>query len=566
NHEPAPKGKKRPPSAPSEEKTDESTEKKLLGVPHIFDEGHHLFDAADSAFSISLTLDDAAQMRRWLIGGVGQNPLNSGFTNGLRSQGLMARLDQALAGAGGGTGAGGSGGGSLGAGGQSASESQAVKIITEAAYELPADHWAERMIAGRASGLLESLFRVIRQQILATSASRNQEEYPLECEKLPLWDGLAGLAADNAENMRQLYAALSKLRTLLLARLEGDGEKMSPNSRAALQSLADSLQNKAILPIGTWYKLLEQMAEPPPPNCVDWLELTRYRRLERNIGIYRHFIDPTRPLAAAWRQSVPGLVITSATLTEATTDTPENDWLRAEQRCGTAHFTSPSFRARVASPFDYAAQTKILILTNVGRHNMGERAAAYRDLFLAAGGGGLGLFTAIDSLREIHQRLQAPLAEAEIMLLAQHIDPMNRATLIDIFRAEENSCLLGTDAIRDGVDVPGRSLRLLIFDRVPWPRPTILHRARRSHYGGHAYDESLARLKLKQAFGRLIRRQSDRGVFVMMDRQTPTRLLSAFPSEVLVERVSLSEAIATTREFVGGGGQVRPPLPAGRSE
>jgi len=52
----------------------------------------------------------------------------------------------------------------------------------------------------------------------------------------------------------------------------------------------------------------------------------------------------------------------------------------------------------------------------------------------------------------------------------------------NIFRGEEQACLLGTDAVRDGVDVPGRSLRLIVFDRVPWPRPDILHRARREAF------------------------------------------------------------------------------------
>ena len=563
-------------SAEKSEKGEKSDEKKLLGVPHIFDEGHHIFDAADSAFSLSLTLDDAAQMRRWLIGGAGQSQQHNRMTNSLRSQGLLTRLDQALFHSG-------------QRRGHSPQENRAITELTEAAYELPQEGWAERMLAQQASGLLESLFRMIRQQILHTSPSRQQEDYPLECEKLPLWDGLAGLAVDNAEMMRRLLKSLTILRGLLLARLEGDGEELSPQSRAALQSLAESMQNRAIIPLGHWQNLLQSLPHAPPPNSVDWFELTRYRRLERNIGIYRHFIDPTRPLASAWQQALPGLVITSATLTESSEgaaspasgaslgdapDTnpsrpeanpepdsepdsepdPENGhelaWRRAEQRCGTAHFTVPSFRARVASPFNYPAQTKILIVTNVSRYNLDERAAAYRDLFRAAGGGGLGLFTAIDMLREVHRRLLAPLAESEITLLAQHIDPINRATLIDIFRAEENSCLLGTDAIRDGVDVPGRSLRLLIFDRVPWPRPTILHRARRNHYGGHDYDESLARLKLKQAFGRLIRRQSDRGVFILLDRQTPTRLLTAFPSDVVIERVFLSEAIAITRDYL----------------
>jgi ATP-dependent DNA helicase DinG len=130
---------------------------------------------------------------------------------------------------------------------------------------------------------------------------------------------------------------------------------------------------------------------------------------------------------------------------------------------------------------------------------------------------------------------------------------MDTATLIDIFRAEEDACLLGTDAVRDGVDVPGRSLRLIVFDRVPWPRPDILHKARRLAFGPRTYDDMITRLRLKQAFGRLVRRADDRGVFVLLDRQLPSRLLGAFPDGVEVARVGLAEAVAATRGFFANG-------------
>jgi ATP-dependent DNA helicase DinG len=114
---------------------------------------------------------------------------------------------------------------------------------------------------------------------------------------------------------------------------------------------------------------------------------------------------------------------------------------------------------------------------------------------------------------------------------------------------------LGTDAVRDGVDVPGRSLRLIVFDRVPWPRPDILHRARKEAWkkagaGANAYDDMLARLRLKQAYGRLIRRADDRGVFVMLDSRLPTRLLGAFPPGVSIERVGLAEAVTAVKAFL----------------
>ncbi len=108
--------------------------------------------------------------------------------------------------------------------------------------------------------------------------------------------------------------------------------------------------------------------------------------------------------------------------------------------------------------------------------------------------------------------------------------------------------------MRDGVDVPGRSLRLIVFDRVPWPRPDLLHRARRKAAGGpggvRGYDDMLTRLKLRQAFGRLVRRADDPGVFVLLDVALPTRLLGAFPEGVVAERVGLAEAVATVGDFL----------------
>jgi ATP-dependent DNA helicase DinG len=61
----------------------------------------------------------------------------------------------------------------------------------------------------------------------------------------------------------------------------------------------------------------------------------------------------------------------------------------------------------------------------------------------------------------------------------------------------------------------------------------------------------LTRLKLKQAYGRLIRRADDRGVFVMLDRALPTRLAGAFPDGVEVRRLGIRNAVAETRTFLG---------------
>jgi ATP-dependent DNA helicase DinG len=96
-----------------------------------------------------------------------------------------------------------------------------------------------------------------------------------------------------------------------------------------------------------------------------------------------------------------------------------------------------------------------------------------------------------------------------------------------------------------------------VMERVPWPRPTVLHAARRLANGGSAYDDRVVRAKLAQGFGRLIRRQGDKGLFVILSSAMPSRLLTAFPPEVTVSRLPLDAALARVRErlFGEGGGE-----------
>jgi ATP-dependent DNA helicase DinG len=135
------------------------------------------------------------------------------------------------------------------------------------------------------------------------------------------------------------------------------------------------------------------------------------------------------------------------------------------------------------------------------------------------------------------------LARAGLPLFAQHVDPIDTGTLVDIFRDDPKASLLGTDALRDGVDVPGHSLRCVVMEQVPWPKPSILHRARRAANGGADHDDRIIRARLAQAFGRLIRTKDDRGYFIVLSPAFPSRLLSAFPPGTPVKRVTLEQAL-----------------------
>ena len=294
-------------------------------------------------------------------------------------------------------------------------------------------------------------------------------------------------------------------------------------------------------------------------DFIDWAQLARRDGMDIDVGLHRHFLDPSLPFAKEVIQSAHGVTITSATLAEPArlddsldNKTPQNkiDWQSARSLSGAHHLNQPAMTSHHPSPFDYPKQALIFIVNDVARDRPAATASAMASLFKAAGGGGLGLFTAIQRLRAVHPELLDQLSQADLPLYAQHIDRMNLATLIQLFREDTKACLLGTDAVRDGVDVPGEALQIMVYDRVPWPRPDMLFKARSDWQGREQWTDRLTRAKLRQAFGRLIRRQNDKGVFVILDSRLPTRLTNAFPEGVEIERIGLAEAIAKTKLFL----------------
>ena len=516
---------------------------------YVLDEGHHVFDAADSAFAAVFSGIDGAELRRWLLGAEGGQS---------RARGLRRRLDELV-------------------GGRKELEAP-LDAALQAARALPAPGWSIRLsepapeLGGLEAGqenASEAVLRLVRHQVLARTPGAELQAVQhrraaLECDLHPLGPGLAEAAARLERALARIAEPLRTLATRLAERLDSEAEELEPATRARIEAAARVIKHRAADRLEAWQAMLADLAKPPPdpgqrPSHVTYLELDRREAGDRDAGIHRHWLDPTQPFAATLAASAHGLLITSATLRDGGEPEADVAWTAAEARVGTPHLPSPALRVSVVSPFDYARQTRAFVVTDVAA-DIPALSAAFRTLFVAAGGGALGLFTAISRLQAVHARIAPDLERAGIPLLAQHVDAMDNATLVDVFRTEIDSCLLGTDAMRDGVDVPGRALRLVVFERVPWPRPDILHRERRIHLSAgdpRGFDDAAARLKLRQGFGRLIRAAGDRGVFVLLDRRAPSRLLSALPPGVQTQRLGLADTAAQVRAFLLGS---EPPL------
>lgn len=501
----------------TDQTTDTPPERRLR---YVFDEGHHLFDAADSGFAALLSGREMAELRRWIRGPEGRART--------RMRGLEERLKDLIA--------------------DDEGAQHALEDAVQAAGALAGEGWMARVTGAAARGPGEIFLAESYRHVRARSDDRDSF-YTLEAEAHPMDEETLRAVQELSRALKRIADPLIRLSKLLRQAMDEKSATLEPYTRARLESAARGLDRRAKLILPAWIRMLESLETGEiSDDFTDWFEISREDGRDADVGFERHWIDPTVPLAAEILEPAHGALITSATLRDA--GGGELDWQSAEVRTGALHLPQPPRRASFGSPFHYEEQARIFIIKDVPRRDADALAAAMRELFLASGGGALGLFTAVRALKETEARIAQPLAEAGIPLYAQHIDRLDTGALVDLFRAEENACLLGTDALRDGVDVPGRSLRLAVFDKVPWPKPTILHKARRARFG-RTYDDLITRFRLKQAFGRLIRGPEDKGCFVILEGATPSRLLTAFPDTAPVKRCGLAEAIGDIRHFLG---------------
>ena len=493
----------------------------------VFDEGHHVFDAADSTFSAALTGQEAIELRRWIIG-----PERG--SRG-RRRGLAARLADVAS--------------------YDDAGGVAVEAAIEAAQGLPADNWLQRLNEGEPSGPIEALLAQVRSATYARDESGGQEAgYGIETEAAQLPGPLIEAAGEAQAALSAIRVPLLKLAGRLEAVLEEAPDWLDAAGRARIDGARHSLGWRIDL-LAAWEALLSRLGGPADPEFVDWLAVDRSDAREFDIGLHRHWLDPMKPFAKVVLEPAHGVMMTSATLTDRIEG--GNDWQSAVSRSGAPHVPLDPGTIEASSPFDYAARSEVLIVTDIKRGDLPAMAGAYARIIEAADGGVLGLFTAIRRLRAVYGRIADRLAREGLPLYAQHVDPIDTGTLTDIFRDDRRASLLGTDALRDGVDVPGESLRCVVMEAVPWPRPTILHRARRlaaaeSDGGASGYDDRLIRARLSQAFGRLIRTREDSGQFIVLSAAFPSRLLPAFPAGTPITRLTLDEALQRVSGGVSG--------------
>jgi ATP-dependent DNA helicase DinG len=281
--------------------------------------------------------------------------------------------------------------------------------------------------------------------------------------------------------------------------------------------------------------LAESTSEELAENTVRWIEISA--RNDKLVRVVRCPLEVGGPLAESLYDNMKTVVMTSATLAVR----QRFDYLC--KRLGLDRADQDRLETEMLdSPFDFANQALLCVTGDVVPPNdkgfLDESAECVRRAIRITKGSAFVLFTSFYALDYTWKKLEKELRALGITPLRQ--GETTRTRLLDRFRRDTASVLFATDSFWEGVDVAGESLQCVILPKLPFRVPTEPIQEARAEAieaaGGNPFMEysvPQAVMKFRQGFGRLIRRQSDRGVILVLDQ----RMITKYYGKIFLESI-----------------------------
>ncbi len=268
------------------------------------------------------------------------------------------------------------------------------------------------------------------------------------------------------------------------------------------------------------HKLLQEILGKRDTNWLNW-----YEKRKKALVLHTSPLNVSERMNELLYEKVQTVVFASATLST------EGNFDYFRSRLG---LPEDILQGIYPSHFDFRTQTLMYIpkdLPAPNKANFGsEIAQRISDILKRTVGRALVLFTSYHNLNLVWLILKD---NVPYTILRQGDAP--RSVLLDAFRQDVHSVLLGTASFWQGVDVPGEALSCLIVDKLPFGSPgDPLVAARidaiRNRQGNPfmEYQVPSAIISLKQGLGRLIRKSSDRGILAVLDIRIMTSRYGRF--------------------------------------
>ena len=352
---------------------------------------------------------------------------------------------------------------------------------------------------------------------------------------------MAGVSDRNAANLRDILLSSPNQRALLMLveRLVDHFKQLAGLLDDSTAHILKSCQlgKSQMYYLSELYTLVQFMREKcgqlkeyflkPGEGTIYWLEWNR-NSPSQYVYLYSQPILAGNTLWNRFFSKQKSVILTSSTLTVNGSFTYMKKKLGIDgQECETLEYPSP---------FDYKEKVRMLVASDipeVNRVSVEDYAAwiaAYiRDAALASKGRMLVLFTSHEMLKETHDWLKNEPELDDFSILSHGVSSNSKSRLIKYFQNYDKSILLGTAGFWDGLDLPGETLQCLMMVRLPFSSPSEpVTEARCNEIiadGGNpfsSYSLPEAVIRFRQGFGRLIRTNEDRGVFIVCDRRIVT--------------------------------------------
>ncbi|WP_018660354.1 ATP-dependent DNA helicase DinG [Heyndrickxia acidiproducens] len=324
----------------------------------------------------------------------------------------------------------------------------------------------------------------------------------------------------------RIYATLKDIRRALIGRLELLQEKaagLTEKEQAFIEELYSFLNDWEYLMEG----MLQLMGKDDENRKVVWLE-GDLRALPNSLVIQCQPVSVASTLQKELYAKKKCVVMTSATLTvNHSFQYFLNEVGLPKQNVNTV---------QIRSPFQYDKQVQFIIpndlpdISSTGQEVFAEKMAAYLLAIAAETKGRMMiLFTSFDLLKNVYHLMNESGLLDDFMLIAQGISSGSRSRLTKNFKKFDKAILFGTSSFWEGIDIPGEDLSCLVMARLPFLPPgepvteakcDDLRTQGKNPFSAYSLPEAV--LRFKQGFGRLIRRKSDRGIFIVLDRRIET--------------------------------------------
>lgn len=369
------------------------------------------------------------------------------------------------------------------------------------------------------------------QQIRILPTLRNQ---PGWSQVEIAWDNLGQFTSAIAEAMVKIAQALTQLQDY---DIEGYDDLLAAIGAAARH-------------LSELHLRLNEIVLQPAPNMVYWVE---FQPDGVHISLHAAPLDVGPLVQKHLWHAKDAVIMTSATLRAG----GSFDFIRERLDADDVE------EIAIETPFDYKNNALLYIVEDIPEPTEQDQyqqavEQGILNLCRATEGRAMILFTSYAQLRATVNAIGDALAREGIVVYDQS-DGSSRTQLLEGFIQSEKAVLMGTRSFWEGVDVPGPDLSVLVIVRLPFSVPTDPLFAARSElledsFQQYALPETI--LRFRQGFGRLIRRKTDRGVVVILDRRVISKaygrqFLDSLP-ECTVRQGSLADLPAVARAWLSG--------------